>query len=170
MGSEINFLESGGIEINSSNINLPEARYELVKTMRASVLVMGPLLAKYGKAKISQPGGCNIGTRPIDFHLKGLEMMGAKIESDKKFIYLKAQKLHPIDFTFPKVSVTGTENLMMAASLTLGKTILRNCAKEPEVSELANFLNSCGAKISGAGKSIIEIEGTDCLNGKKWKD
>ena len=169
MGSEINFLESGGIEINSSNINLPEARYELVKTMRASVLVMGPLLAKYGKAKISQPGGCNIGTRPIDFHLNGLEMMGAKIESDKKFIYLKAQKLYPIDFTFPKVSVTGTENLMMAASLTLGKTILRNCAKEPEVSELANFLNSCGAKISGAGKSTIEIEGTDLLNGKKWK-
>ena len=169
MGSEINFLESGGIEINSSNINLPEARYELVKTMRASVLVMGPLLAKYGKAKISQPGGCNIGTRPIDFHLKGLEMMGAKIESDKKFIYLEAQKLNPIDFTFPKVSVTGTENLMMAASLTLGKTILRNCAKEPEVTELANFLNSCGAKISGAGESIIEIEGTDFLNGEKWK-
>jgi UDP-N-acetylglucosamine 1-carboxyvinyltransferase len=169
MGSEINFLESGSIEINSSNINLPEARYELVKTMRASVLVMGPLLAKYGKAKISQPGGCNIGTRPIDFHLKGLEMMGAKIESDKKFIYLEAKKLNPIDFTFPKVSVTGTENLMMAASLTLGKTILRNCAKEPEVTELANFLNSCGAKISGAGESIIEIEGTDSLNGEKWK-
>ena len=157
MGANINFHEDGFIEINSSNITLPEARYELVKTMRASILVMGPLVAKYGKAKISQPGGCDIGTRPIDFHLAGLEQMGAKITSDSKYIYLEAKKLNPIDFNFPKVSVTGTENLMMAATLIDGVTVLRNCAKEPEVLELANYLNSCGAKIEGAGESNISI-------------
>ena len=101
MGSSINFNEDGFIEIDSSNIILPEARYELVKTMRASILVMGPLLAKYGKAKISQPGGCDIGTRPIDFHLSGLEKMGAEIKSDSKYIYLEAKNLKPINFFFP---------------------------------------------------------------------
>ena len=168
MGSQINFHEDGYIEINSSNILLPEARYELVKTMRASILVMGPLVAKYGKAKISQPGGCDIGTRPIDFHLSGLEKMGAEIKSDSKYIYLKAKKLSPIDFTFPKVSVTGTENLMMAATLIEGTTTLRNCAKEPEVFELANYLNSCGAKISGAGESEIIVQGVKKLEASRW--
>ena len=168
MGSSINFHEDGYIEINSSNIFLPEARYELVKTMRASILVMGPLVAKYGKAKISQPGGCDIGSRPIDFHLAGLRQMGAEITSDSKYIYLKAKKLNPIDFIFPKVSVTGTENLMMAATLIEGKTTLRNCAKEPEVVELANYLNSCGADIKGAGNSKITINGVDELKAKKW--
>ena len=168
MGSQINFHEDGYIEINSSNILLPEARYELVKTMRASILVMGPLVAKYGKAKISQPGGCDIGTRPIDFHLSGLEKMGAEIKSDSKYIYLKAKKLSPIDFTFPKVSVTGTENLMMAATLIEGTTTLRNCAKEPEVLELANYLNSCGAKISGAGESEIIVKGVKKLEASRW--
>ena len=168
MGANINFHEDGFIEINSSNITLPEARYELVKTMRASILVMGPLVAKYGKAKISQPGGCDIGTRPIDFHLAGLEQMGAKITSDSKYIYLEAKKLYPIDFNFPKVSVTGTENLMMAATLIDGVTVLRNCAKEPEVLELANYLNSCGAKIEGAGKSNISITGVSNLEASRW--
>ena len=168
MGSQINFHEDGYIEINSSNILLPEARYELVKTMRASILVMGPLVAKYGKAKISQPGGCDIGTRPIDFHLSGLEKMGAEIKSDSKYIYLKAKKLNPIDFSFPKVSVTGTENLMMAATLIEGTTTLRNCAKEPEVLELANYLNSCGAKISGAGESEIVVQGVKKLEASRW--
>ena len=168
MGSQINFHEDGYIEINSSNILLPEARYELVKTMRASILVMGPLVAKYGKAKISQPGGCDIGTRPIDFHLSGLEQMGAEIKSDSKYIYLKANKLNPIDFDFPKVSVTGTENLMMAATLIEGTTLLRNCAKEPEVLELANYLNSCGAKISGAGESEIKVQGVKKLEASRW--
>ena len=168
MGSSINFHEDGYIEINSSNIFLPEARYELVKTMRASILVMGPLVAKYGKAKISQPGGCDIGSRPIDFHLAGLRQMGAEITSDSKYIYLEAKKLNPIDFIFPKVSVTGTENLMMAATLIEGKTTLRNCAKEPEVVELANYLNSCGADIKGAGNSKIIINGVDELKAKKW--
>ena len=168
MGASINFDESGYIEIDASNIHLPEARYELVKTMRASILVMGPLVARYGKAKISQPGGCNIGTRPIDFHLDGLEKMGAQIKSDSKYIYLEADKLNPIDFNFPKISVTGTENLMMAAALVKGKTILRNCAKEPEVVELANFLNNCGASIVGAGESTIEITGSESLKSSKW--
>jgi len=168
MGSHINFDENGYIEINSSNINLPEARYELVKTMRASILVMGPLVAKYGKAKISQPGGCDIGSRPIDFHLSGLEKMGAEIKSDSKYIYLKADKLKPIEFEFPKISVTGTENLMMAAVFTEGKTTLKNCAKEPEVVELANFLNKCGASIHGAGESTIEITGVDSLESVEW--
>ena len=168
MGANINFHEDGFIEINSSNITLPEARYELVKTMRASILVMGPLVAKYGKAKISQPGGCDIGTRPIDFHLAGLEQMGAKITSDSKYIYLEAKKLNPIDFNFPKVSVTGTENLMMAATLIDGVTVLRNCAKEPEVVELANYLNSCGAKIEGAGESNISITGVSSLEASRW--
>ena len=168
MGSHINFDESGYIEINSSNIDLPEARYELVKTMRASILVMGPLVAKYGKAKISQPGGCDIGSRPIDFHLSGLEKMGAEIKSDSKYIYLKADKLKPIEFEFPKISVTGTENLMMAAVFTKGKTTLKNCAKEPEVVELANFLNKCGASIHGAGESTIEITGVDSLGSVEW--
>ena len=168
MGSHINFDENGYIEINSSNIDLPEARYELVKTMRASILVMGPLVAKYGKAKISQPGGCDIGSRPIDFHLSGLEKMGAEIKSDSKYIYLKADKLKPIEFEFPKISVTGTENLMMAAVFTEGKTTLKNCAKEPEVVELANFLNKCGASIHGAGESTIEITGVDSLESVEW--
>jgi len=168
MGALINFDEYGYIEIDSSNISVPEARYELVKTMRASILVMGPLVAKYGKAKISQPGGCDIGTRPIDFHLDGLEKMGAKINSDAKYIYLEADKLNPIDFSFPKISVTGTENLMMAAAIIEGKTILRNCAKEPEVVELANFLNNCGANIVGAGESLIEINGIKSLKSDKW--
>ena len=168
MGSHINFDENGYIEINSSNIDLPEARYELVKTMRASILVMGPLVAKYGKAKISQPGGCDIGSRPIDFHLSGLEKMGAEIKSDSKYIYLKADKLKPIEFEFPKISVTGTENLMMAAVFTEGKTTLKNCAKEPEVVELANFLNKCGASIHGAGESTIEITGVDSLGSVIW--
>lgn len=168
MGSHINFDENGYIEINSSNIDLPEARYELVKTMRASILVMGPLVAKYGKAKISQPGGCDIGSRPIDFHLSGLEKMGAEIKSDSKYIYLKADKLKPIEFEFPKISVTGTENLMMAAVFTKGKTTLKNCAKEPEVVELANFLNKCGASIHGAGESTIEITGVNSLGSVEW--
>ena len=136
--------------------------------MRASILVMGPLVAKYGKAKISQPGGCDIGSRPIDFHLSGLEKMGAEIKSDSKYIYLKADKLKPIEFEFPKISVTGTENLMMAAVFTKGKTTLKNCAKEPEVVELANFLNKCGASIHGAGESTIEITGVDSLGSVEW--
>ena len=168
MGVDVMLSDEMEVQIDTSSIINLNARYELVKTMRASILVMGPLVAKYGKAKISQPGGCNIGTRPIDFHLDGLEKMGAKIKSDAKYIYLEADKLNPIDFSFPKISVTGTENLMMAAAIIEGKTILRNCAKEPEVVELANFLNNCGANIVGAGESLIEINGIKSLKSDKW--
>ena len=126
MGTDICFHENGDIEVDSTKIHTIEARYDLVKTMRASVLVMGPLVAKYGKAKISQPGGCNIGARPINFHLKGLEKMGAQIKSDDKFIYIEAKKLLPVQFNFPNVSVTGTENLMMASVFVEGKTTLKN--------------------------------------------
>ena len=168
MGSQIRFEENKGIHIDSSSITNPEARYELVKTMRASVLVMGPLLAKYGKAKISQPGGCNIGSRPIDFHLAGLQQMGASITTDSKFIYLEANKLKATNFKFPKISVTGTENLIMASIFCEGSTVLENCAREPEVVDLINFLNSSGAKISGGGESKIIIEGVDALNQIEW--
>ncbi|MBL6819656.1 MAG: UDP-N-acetylglucosamine 1-carboxyvinyltransferase [SAR86 cluster bacterium] len=168
MGSQIRFEENKCIDIDSSSITNPEARYELVKTMRASVLVMGPLLAKYGKAKISQPGGCNIGSRPIDFHLAGLQQMGASITTDSKFIYLKANKLKATNFKFPKISVTGTENLIMASIFCKGSTVLENCAREPEVVDLINFLNSSGAKISGGGESKIIIEGVDSLNQIEW--
>ena len=169
MGTDICFHENGDIEVDSTKIHTIEARYDLVKTMRASVLVMGPLVAKYGKAKISQPGGCNIGARPINFHLKGLEKMGAQIKSDDKFIYIEAKKLLPVQFNFPNVSVTGTENLMMASVFVEGKTTLKICAKEPEVEDLANFLNSCGAKIEGAGSSIITIEGVHTLKKTHWE-
>jgi UDP-N-acetylglucosamine 1-carboxyvinyltransferase len=168
MGSNIRFEEDDGIEIDSSSIANPEARYELVKTMRASVLVMGPLLAKYGKAKISQPGGCNIGSRPIDFHLAGLQQMGANITTDSKFIYLEAKRLKATHFKFPKISVTGTENLIMASIYCDGTTTLENCAREPEVEDLINFLNSSGAKISRTDDSTIIIEGVNTLNQTKW--
>ncbi len=168
MGSMIRFEEDDGIEIDSSSINNPEARYELVKTMRASVLVMGPLLAKYGKAKISQPGGCNIGSRPIDFHLAGLQQMGANITTDSKFIYLETENLKATHFKFPKISVTGTENLIMASIFCDGTTTLENCAREPEVEDLINFLNSSGAKISRTDDSTVIIEGVGTLNRNNW--
>ena len=168
MGSMIRFEEDDGIEIDSSAINNPEARYELVKTMRASVLVMGPLLAKYGKAKISQPGGCNIGSRPIDFHLAGLQQMGANITTDSKFIYLETENLKATHFKFPKISVTGTENLIMASIFCDGTTTLENCAREPEVEDLINFLNSSGAKISRTDDSTVIIEGVATLNRNNW--
>ena len=168
MGANILLDENMNFTISSNELLDTEARYELVKTMRASILVLGPLVAKYGKAKISQPGGCNIGARPIDFHLSGLERMGAEIKSDSKYIYLNAKKLKPIDFSFPKISVTGTENLIMASIFTSGITNLENCAKEPEVVDLVNFLNACGAKIEGAGTSSIMVTGITELHEKKW--
>lgn len=146
----------------------PEAPYELVKQMRASVLVLGPLLARYGRAKVSLPGGCAIGARPIDQHLKGLEAMGAEIELDRGYVITKGPsatggRLHGADFCFDIITVTGTENLMMAAALAKGRTTLLNCACEPEVEELACVLNKMGARIQGAGSSQIRIEGVDEL-------
>ncbi len=142
----------------------PEAPYELVKQMRASVLVLGPLLARYGRAKVSLPGGCQIGSRPVDQHLKGLEAMGAKIELRRGYIVAEAGRLRGAEVVFDIPTVTGTENLMMAASLAKGRTTLVNCAREPEVEELGRVLNKMGARIDGAGTDVINIHGADTLD------
>ena len=165
MGVDIVLDESMKFSVDSSNIKNFEARYELVKTMRASILVLGALLGRYGQAKIALPGGCAIGTRPVNFHLNALEQMGAEIELDGGYIVAKAKNLSGADITFGGVTVTGTENLIMAAVLADGETILRNAAREPEVVDLANFLNSIGAKIEGAGTDEINITGVSELKG-----
>ena len=165
MGVDIVLDESMKFSVDSSNIKNFEARYELVKTMRASILVLGALLGRYGQAKIALPGGCAIGTRPVNFHLNALEQMGAEIELDGGYIVAKAKNLSGADITFGGVTVTGTENLIMAAVLADGETILRNAAREPEVVDLANFLNSIGAKIEGAGTDEIYITGVSELKG-----
>jgi UDP-N-acetylglucosamine 1-carboxyvinyltransferase len=141
------------------------APYEMVKTMRASVLVLGPLLARLGKAKVSLPGGCAIGARPIDYHLKGLEALGAKIRVEHGYVEAEAKRLHGARINFEDVTVTGTENVMMAATLAEGTTVLENAAREPEVIDLANMLNTLGAKIQGAGTPTITIEGVEKLSG-----
>ena len=165
MGVDIVLDESMKFSVDSSNIKNFEARYELVKTMRASILVLGALLGRYGQAKIALPGGCAIGTRPVNFHLNALEQMGAEIELDGGYIVAKAKNLSGADITFGGVTVTGTENLIMAAVLADGETTLRNAAREPEVVDLANFLNSIGAKIEGAGTDEIHITGVSELKG-----
>ena len=142
----------------------PEAPYELVKQMRASVLVLGPLLARYGRAKVSLPGGCQIGSRPVDQHLKGLEAMGAKIELRRGYIVAEAPRLRGAEVVFDIPTVTGTENLMMAAALAKGRTTLVNCAREPEVEELGRVLNKMGARVDGAGTDVINIHGADTLD------
>ena len=152
-------------EIRANSVHSIEAPYELVKTMRASILVLGPLLAKYGEAKVSLPGGCAIGQRPVDQHIKGLRLMGAKIILENGYITAKAKKLFGAKITSDVISVTGTENLMMAACLAEGKTVLENSAEEPEIVDLANFLRSMGAEISGDGSNKIEIFGKKKLNG-----
>ncbi len=149
--------------INTERIRIFEAPYELVRTMRASILVLGPLVAKFGKAKVSLPGGCAIGARPINLHLMGFEKMGAKIDLESGYVMAKAKRLKGASVYFDIPTVTGTENLMMAATLAKGMTLLENAAREPEVIDLANALISMGAKIKGAGESVIEIEGVDEL-------
>lgn len=154
------------IEIDPRYINNFNAPYELVRTMRASIVVLGPLLARYGQARVSLPGGCAIGPRPVDLHIRGLVAMGAEITVENGYINAKTSgRLQAADILFDTVTVTGTENIMMAATLAKGTTVLRNAAKEPEVQDLANFLNTLGAKISGAGSDIIEIEGVERLSG-----
>ena len=164
MGADITLNENMDFMISTANLHDFEARYELVKTMRASILVLGSLVARHGFARIALPGGCAIGTRPVDFHLAALEQLGAKIELKNGYIEASAKKLIGCEITFPGISVTGTENIMMAAVLAKGQTILRNVAKEPEVEDLAEFLNSMGAKISGAGTDEIIIDGVTSLN------
>ena len=170
MGVELILDENMQIEVNPTTINSFTAPYELVKTMRASILVLGPLLAKFGEAKVSLPGGCAIGSRPVDIHLDGLRAMGAKIDVDGGYIHASVNgRLQGAKILLEKVTVNGTENLMMAATLAEGTTILRNAAQEPEVVDTADFLNAMGAKITGAGSDTITIEGVECLHGGKYK-
>ena len=162
LGAEFSYEDNKAV-INARRIRILEAPYELVRTMRASVLVLGPLLARFGKAKVSLPGGCAIGARPINLHLMGLERMGARIELESGYVVAKARRLKGASIYLDIPTVTGTENLMMAASLARGRTLLENVAREPEVVDLANALISMGAKIEGAGESVIRIEGVDEL-------
>jgi UDP-N-acetylglucosamine 1-carboxyvinyltransferase len=165
LGADIRRISRGRIEIDSSNIDNYEAPYELVRRMRASFLIMGPMLARMGEARISLPGGCAIGTRPIDLHLKGFSAMGADITMGHGYIEAKADRLvgERIYLDFP--SVGATENIMMAAALADGKTVIENAAEEPEIVDLANFINKMGGNIKGAGTDTIRIEGVDRLGG-----
>ena len=154
-------------KVNAKNIDVFEAPYQLVKTMRASVLALGPLLGRFGQAKVSLPGGCAIGTRPIDLHLKAFEQLGASVSLESGDVVARAPKGRLVGNTinFEKVTVTGTENVMMAAVLATGKTTIKNAAEEPEIEDLAELLNKMGARIKGAGTSTIEIHGVDALGG-----
>ncbi len=166
MGVHLSVDDRMQIGVNSSNVENFYAPYDLVKTMRASILVLGPLLARYGKAEVSLPGGCAIGSRPVDIHIKGMIALGADIEVENGYIKASSKnRLKGTDFLFDVVTVTGTENLIMAACLAEGQTILRNAALEPEVEDLAKFLNTLGAKISGAGSDTIIIDGVEQLGG-----
>src|SRR5471030_2688679 len=149
--------------IHCKTLAAPEASYELVKTMRASTLVLGPLVARCGHARVSLPGGCAIGARPIDMHIKGLESLGAKITQNHGYVEATTNRLKGAEVFFDKITVTGTEDLLMAATLADGETIMQNCAREPEVIDLAVLLNKMGAKITGHGTSTIRIEGVNKL-------
>ena len=153
------------ISIQTEEISHAEAPYELVKTMRASVLTLGPLLARFGYARVSLPGGCAIGARPIDLHIQALEKMGAKMTTEHGYVEARADRLRGAEIQFDKITVTGTENVLMAATLAEGETILTNAAREPEVSDLADLLTKMGAQIEGAGTSTIRIRGVEKLHG-----
>lgn len=171
MGIDLTVDEKLNIEVDTRPITSYIAPYDLVKTMRASILVLGPLLARYGQAEVSLPGGCAIGGRPVNIHLQGLAQMGADITVKNGYINARAKRLKGCRLVLDLVTVTGTENLMMAAALADGTTIIENAAREPEVVDLANFLNMMGAKIHGAGSDIIEIEGVESLSaeGKTYR-
>jgi len=155
--------------IHCENLATPEASYDLVKTMRASTLVLGPLVARCGRARVSLPGGCAIGQRPIDLHIKGLERLGAKIKQEHGYIEATADRLKGTEIVFDKITVTGTEDLLMAAALADGETVLQNAAREPEVADLAALLNKMGAKIEGAGTATIRVKGVSKLKGTKHR-
>jgi UDP-N-acetylglucosamine 1-carboxyvinyltransferase len=165
MGSELTIDERMNIEVNNREIKDLFAPYELVKTMRASILVLGPMLSRYGEAEVSLPGGCAIGSRPVNLHISGLSAMGADIKVEEGYIRAKAKRLKGAHLSLDIVTVTGTENLMMAATLADGETVLENAAREPEVVDLADCLNSMGARIEGAGTDTIVIEGVESLTG-----
>jgi len=165
MGVSLTIGEKMSIEVDPSTLENTFAPYELVKTMRASILVLGPLLARYGTAEVSLPGGCAIGARPVDMHLSGLEAMGAEITVEQGYIKAKCERLHGARIVMDQVTVTGTENLIMAASLANGTTVIENAAREPEVVDLADFINAMGGKIEDAGTDTITIHGVENLHG-----
>ena len=167
LGCQADF-DKDNVVISPGNLT-PEAPYDLVRTMRASVLCLGPLLARLGKAKVALPGGCAIGSRPVDQHLRALEKMGASFELDSGYIVGWCNRLRGAHINFDLTTVGGTENLLMAACLAQGETILENAAREPEISDLARFLNACGARISGQGTSVIRIQGVESLKGCRYR-
>jgi len=168
MGCQLTMGDNMRVEVDPTTINDYTAAYELVRTMRASILVLGPLVARYGQAEVSLPGGCAIGARPVNLHIEGLRALGAEISIDGGYIRARAGRLQGARIAFDLVTVTGTENLLMAATLAKGTTVLENAAREPEVVDLANYLTAMGAKIDGAGTSTITIEGVDQLNGCEY--
>jgi UDP-N-acetylglucosamine 1-carboxyvinyltransferase len=168
MGAQITVDEHLNVEVDASDINRREAPYELVKTMRASILVLGPLVARFGEADVSLPGGCAIGARPVNLHVAGLQAMGADVSVENGFIKARAKRLEGAHIVFDTVTVTGTENLLMAAVLADGETVLENAAREPEVTDLANFLIGMGAKIEGAGTGTIAVQGVEKLGGTDY--
>ncbi len=165
LGVVVTFDERLDVEADARQVPVRRAPYELVKTMRASILVLGPLLARFGEADVSLPGGCAIGARPVNLHVQGLRAMGAKVVVENGYIKARTKRLKGAHIVFDTVTVTGTENLMMAATLADGETVLENAAREPEVVDLARFLNSIGAKLTGAGSSTIRITGVESLGG-----
>jgi UDP-N-acetylglucosamine 1-carboxyvinyltransferase len=169
MGVQVVIDEKLSIEVDTSTIENQVAPYHLVKTMRSSILVLGPLLARFGQADVSLPGGCAIGSRPVNLHIKGLQDMGADVEVKNGYIHAKASRLKGARLVMDIVTVTGTENLMMAATLADGITVIENAAREPEVVDLANFLIAMGAKITGAGTDTIKIEGVEKLTGTRYR-
>lgn len=168
MGARISVNERMQIEIDPHSLEHYEAPYDLVKTMRASILVLGPLVARFGRAKVSLPGGCAIGTRPVDLHLHGLRALGAEVEVRNGNIEARAERLRGARILLDTVTVTGTENILMAATLAQGTTVIENAAQEPEVVDLAEFLVSMGARISGAGTNTITVEGVERLHGTEY--
>ncbi len=169
MGVSVTVDETMSIEVDASTLTTQVAPYDLVRTMRSSILVLGPLLARYGYAEVSLPGGCAIGSRPVNIHIKGMQEMGADIEVKNGYIIAKADRLKGARIVMDMVTVTGTENLLMAAVLADGITVLENAAREPEVTDLVNFLNKMGAKISGVGSDTLTIEGVEALQGTTYK-
>jgi UDP-N-acetylglucosamine 1-carboxyvinyltransferase len=165
MGVQVTIDDHLHVEVDASEVTSREAPYELVKTMRASILVLGPLVARFGEADVSLPGGCAIGARPVNLHVAGLQALGADVSVENGFIKARAKRLKGAHIVFDMVTVTGTENLLMAAVLADGETVLENAAREPEVTDLANFLIELGAKIDGAGSSTITVQGVDELGG-----
>lgn len=169
MGVQLTVNEKMDIEVDARHINSLYAPYELVRTMRSSILVLGPMLSRFGRADVSLPGGCAIGSRPVNLHIKGLQAMGASIDVENGYIKARVDRLKGARLVMDVVTVTGTENLMMAATLADGVTIIENAAREPEVTDLANCLNKMGAKVSGAGTDTIEIEGVERLSGTEYE-